>query len=63
MIFHANVVRENEWWVVTVPDVGATQGRTYKEAKDMTIDLIVAMLKMDPPDIQVYMKFGSMESQ
>ena len=63
MIFHANVIRENEWWVVTVPDVGATQGRTYKEAKEMTIDLIAAMLKMDPPDIRVCMKFGSVESQ
>lgn len=39
----ATAVREGRFWVIDVPDVGATQGRSVREARAMAADLVEAM--------------------
>jgi len=39
----ATAVREGRFWVVDVPGVGATQGRSIREAHAMAADLVEAM--------------------
>ena len=39
----ATAVREGRFWVVDVPGVGATQGRSVREARAMAADLVEAM--------------------
>lgn len=52
-VFHAAAVREGRWWVIEVPDVGTTQGRTTREADEMARDLIATMLEVDPATVEV----------
>ncbi len=39
----ATAVREGRFWVVDVPGVGVTQGRSVREARAMATDLVEAM--------------------
>ena len=39
----ATAVREGRFWVVDIPGVGATQGRSVREARAMAADLVEAM--------------------
>jgi len=39
----ATAVREGRFWVVDVPGVGGTQGRSIREARAMAADLVEAM--------------------
>ena len=39
----ATAVREGRFWVVDVPGVGVTQGRSVREARAMAADLVEAM--------------------
>jgi DNA-directed RNA polymerase specialized sigma subunit len=55
--FDAVATREGKWWVVQVEGVGATQGRTTDEAERMAADLVVAMLELDPHEVEVNIDF------
>lgn len=39
----ATAVREGRFWVVDVPGIGVTQGRSVREARAMATDLVEAM--------------------
>ena len=39
----ATAVREGRFWVVDVPGVGRTQGRSVRDARAMAVDLVEAM--------------------
>jgi ribosome-binding protein aMBF1 (putative translation factor) len=39
----ATAIREGRFWVVDVPGVGVTQGRSVREARVMAADLVEAM--------------------
>lgn len=43
MTREATAVREGRFWVVDVPGVGVTQGRSVREARVMAADLVEAM--------------------
>lgn len=51
--FHASAQREDRWWVIEVPDVGTTQGRTTTEGAVMAVGMIAAMLDIDEADIAI----------
>lgn len=55
--FDAVATREGKWWVVKVDGVGTTQGRTTDEAEQMAIDLVAAMLEIDPSEVEVTIDF------
>ncbi|EWC61723.1 hypothetical protein UO65_3081 [Actinokineospora spheciospongiae] len=59
MSYTAMAVREGCFWVVDVPAVGRTQGRTAAEAREMAADLIAAMADEDPAGIDLTMQFAS----
>jgi hypothetical protein len=44
--YQATATREGRWWVVDVPGVGVTQGRTTREAERMAADLVSVMLEV-----------------
>lgn len=48
----ATAIREGRFWVVEVPGVGVTQGRTIREARAMAHDLVEAMSGA-PEDVEV----------
>ncbi|MBC7373448.1 MAG: hypothetical protein H7323_05605 [Frankiales bacterium] len=51
----ATAVREGRFWVVDVPGVGATQGRSIREARAMAADLVEAMTGQ-AEDVEVHFK-------
>lgn len=55
--FTASAVREGRWWVVTVPDVGTTQGRATAEAQRMAVDMVAPMLGMPETEVEVDVDF------
>ncbi|PWW62217.1 hypothetical protein [Actinokineospora spheciospongiae] len=59
MSYTATVAREGRFWVVDVPAVGRTQGRTAAEAREMAVDLIAVMAGEDPAGIDLTMRFSS----
>ncbi|MCG8918087.1 hypothetical protein L6E12_20090 [Actinokineospora sp. PR83] len=58
MSYTATAVREGCFWVVDVPAVGRTQGRTAAEARAMAVDLIATMADEDPAGIDLAMRFA-----
>lgn len=55
--YNANATREGRWWVVDVPDIGVTQGRTTREAERMAADLIAIMLDIPVEQVSVNVAF------
>jgi len=53
--YRATARREHPYWVVTVEDVGVTQGRNLVEAEEMAADLVAVMTGEDAADITVQM--------
>jgi predicted transcriptional regulator len=53
----ATATREGRYWVIDVPGVGVTQGRSVSEAKEMTRDLIAVMTDAQIEDVQVDIDF------
>lgn len=51
--YRASAVREGNWWVLTVENVGTTQAATMEEAEAVLIDMIAATLDLDPALIEV----------
>ena len=51
----ATAVREGRLWVVDVPGVGVTQGRTVREARAMANDLVEA-LSGEAGDVDVHLE-------
>jgi hypothetical protein len=51
--YNATARREGAWWVVHVPRVGVTQARTLDQAGPMAVDLVAAMLDVDPATVTV----------
>lgn len=49
----ATAIREGRFWVVDVPGIGVTQGRTIREARAMAHDLVEAM-SGTPEDVEVH---------
>jgi hypothetical protein len=55
--YNATATREGRWWVVDVPDIGATQGRTTREAERMAADLVAIMLDIPVEQVTVNVNF------
>lgn len=55
--YNATATREGRWWVVEVPDIGTTQGRTTREAERMAADLVSVMLDMPVETVSVKVDF------
>jgi hypothetical protein len=55
--YRATASREGRWWVVDVPGIGATQGRTTREAERMAVDLVVVMLDVSAEEVSVSVDF------
>lgn len=53
----ATATREGRFWVIDVPGVGVTQGRTVAEAREMTRDLIAVMTDVPVKDVDVDIAF------
>lgn len=53
----ATATREGRFWVIDVPGVGVTQGRTVAEAREMTRDLIAVMTDVSVKDVDVEIAF------
>lgn len=53
----ATATREGRFWVIQVPGVGVTQGRTVAEAREMTIDLIAVMTEVPATEVDVDIEF------
>lgn len=51
--YRASAVREGDWWVLSVENVGTTQVTTLERAETAVIDMIAAVLGLDPADIEV----------
>ncbi|HEX7657959.1 MAG TPA: hypothetical protein VF444_00660 [Pseudonocardiaceae bacterium] len=51
--YKATATREGRLWVIDVPGVGVTQGRTVAEAREMTRDLIAAMTDVRLKDVDI----------
>jgi predicted secreted Zn-dependent protease len=51
--YTATAHREGTWWVVHVPRIGVTQARTLDQAGPMAVDLVAAMLDVDPATVTV----------
>jgi hypothetical protein len=54
---NATATREGRWWVVDVPGVGVTQGRTTREAERMAADLVAVMLDVPAEEVSVTVDF------
>lgn len=54
---NATATREGRFWVIDVPGVGVTQGRTVAEAREMTRDLIAVMTEVPIEDVVVDIAF------
>lgn len=55
--YQATATREGRWWVVDVPGVGVTQGRTTREAERMAADLVSVMLEVPAEEVAVEVEF------
>lgn len=55
--YMATATREEDWWVVEVDGLGATQGRTTAEAQRMAVDLVAAMEDVPERDVTVDITF------
>ncbi|HWE87956.1 MAG TPA: hypothetical protein VG317_00670 [Pseudonocardiaceae bacterium] len=55
--YSATSTREDGWWVVTVPGIGATQGRNTAEAQRMAVDLVSVMLEIPADEVTVDIDF------
>jgi DNA-directed RNA polymerase specialized sigma24 family protein len=55
--YSATATREGRWWVVDVPGIGATQGRTTREAERMAVDLVAVMLDVPAEEISISVDF------
>jgi len=53
----ATATREGRWWVVDVPGVGVTQGRTTREAERMAADLVAVMLGVPAEEVSISVDF------
>ena len=51
--YSATAVREGRWWVITVPDIGTTQGRSTAEARRMAADMIAVMVEVPLDEVTV----------
>lgn len=49
----ATATREGRWWVITVPNVGVTQSRSFRDAEAQARDLIAVMLDVEQDTITV----------
>lgn len=52
-VFEVIAWREAPWWVLEVPEVGATQVRWLADAEYMTKDLVACVLDVDYADVRV----------
>ena len=52
-VYAATATREGDWWVVIVPDVGATQVRRLSQASMMAADMVAAMLDVPRDTVAV----------
>lgn len=55
--YTATATREGHWWVVDVPGVGVTQGRTTREAERMAVDLVAVMSGVPIDGVSVTVEF------
>jgi DNA-directed RNA polymerase specialized sigma24 family protein len=55
--YNATATREGRWWVVDVPDIGVTQGRSSREAERMAADLVAIMLDIPVEQVSVNVDF------
>ena len=55
--YNATATREGRWWIVDVPDIGVTQGRTTREAERMAADLVAIMLDIPVEQVTVNVTF------
>jgi hypothetical protein len=55
--YNATATREGRWWVVEVPEIGVTQGRTTREAERMAADLVAIMLDTSVEQVSVNVNF------
>lgn len=53
----ATATREGRWWVVDVPGVGVTQGRTTLEAERMAVNLVAVMLGVPVEEVSITVDF------
>src|SRR2546421_1151384 len=56
-IYRATARREKKWWVVEVPGVAPTEGRTTAEIQRMAADLVAMMKKIPLEDVRVEVEF------
>lgn len=54
--YRATAHREGKLWVVDVEGVGVTQGRNLEQARNMAVDLVVAMREVEPAAVSVDMQ-------
>lgn len=52
-VYEATAWREAPWWVLIVPDVGATQVATLAAGEYMVSDMIACMFDVDRRDVKV----------
>lgn len=55
--YNATATREGRWWVVDVPGVGVTQGRTTREAERMAADLVAVMVGVPAEEVSISVDF------
>ncbi len=55
--YRATARREKKWWVVEVPGVGTTQGRTTAEVQRMAADLVAIMKEIPLEQVRVTVEF------
>lgn len=51
--YQATATREGRWWVVEVDGVGATQARNTRQAEEMAVDMVAAVIDVQPIEITV----------
>jgi len=56
-VYEAIATREGRWWVIEVEGVGATQGRSVSEAREMARDLVSTMLDVSVDGVDVNIEF------
>lgn len=57
-VYYAVATREGRWWIVTVPNVGATQASSISQAKVATLNLINSMTNIPTDDIELKIEFN-----
>lgn len=56
-IHSATATCEGRWWVVDVPGIGVTQGRTTHEAERMAADLVAITLGVPAAEVAIAVDF------